>query len=198
MWSGLNEELGAETGFRRTGLVYVTTSQADLDRYADWTDKAREMQMHSHVLSAAEAATMTPGSTGKWVGGIHSPTDGRAEPALAVPAIAQGARRLGVTIHQDCAARGLETSAGRVSGVVTEKGAIRASAVLVAGGVWTSMFCRHHGIDMKGSFRKPELAQVHSVEVVDPTTIKLILKAPFSPLLAQLTDRAGMSQVPRP
>ena len=27
MWSGLNEELGAETGFRRTGLVYVTTSR---------------------------------------------------------------------------------------------------------------------------------------------------------------------------
>ncbi len=79
---------------------------------------------------------------------MHSPTDGKAEPALAVPAIAEGARRLGATIHQDCAARGLETTAGRVSAVVTEKGTIRTSAVLVAGGVWTSMFCRHHGIDM--------------------------------------------------
>ena len=135
MWSGLNEELGAETGFRRTGLVYVTTSQGDLDRWAGWADKAREMQMRSHVLSAAEAKAMTPGSTGNWIGGIHSPTDGRAEPALAVPAIAEGARRLGATIHQDCAARGLETSAGRVSGVATEKGTIRTSAVLVAGGV---------------------------------------------------------------
>lgn len=148
MWSGLNEELGAETGFRRSGLVYVTTSQGDFERYAAWTEKAREMQMHSRVLSADEAKAMTPGSTGKWVGGIHSPTDGRAEPALAVPAIAEGARRLGVTLHQDCAARGLETSAGRVSGVVTEKGTIRTGAVLVAGGVWTSMFCRHHGIDL--------------------------------------------------
>ena len=34
-------------------------------------------------------------------------------------------------------------------------------------------------LNMKGSFRKPELAQVHSVEVVDPATIKLILKTPF-------------------
>ena len=108
MWSGLNEELGAETGFRRTGLIYVTTSQGDLDRWAGWADKAREMQMRSHVLSSAEAKAMTPGSTGTWIGGIHSPTDGRAEPALAVPAIAEGARRLGATIHQDCAARGLE------------------------------------------------------------------------------------------
>jgi glycine/D-amino acid oxidase-like deaminating enzyme len=148
MWNGLNDELGAETGFRRTGLIYVTTKQSDLDAWTRWGEGAREMQMHSRALSAAEAKAMTPGSTEDWIGGVHSPTDGRAEPALAVPAIAEGARKLGATIHQDCAARGLETSAGRVSAVVTEKGTIRTNAVLVAGGVWTSMFCRHHGIDM--------------------------------------------------
>lgn len=148
MWNGLNEELGADTGFRRTGLVYVTTKQSDLNAWSNWVDKAREMQMHSRVLSAAEAKAMSPGSTENWIGGVHSPTDGKAEPALAVPAFAEAARRLGVTIHQDCAARGLETSAGRVSAVVTEKGTIKTSTVLVAGGVWTSMFCRHHGIDM--------------------------------------------------
>ncbi len=50
---------------------------------------------------------------------------------------------------------------------------------------------------MQGSFRRPELAQVASVEVVDPLTIKLNLKAPFSPLIAQLTDRAGMMVSPK-
>ena len=86
MWSGMNEELRAETGFRRTGLVYVTTSASDLDAWTRWGNAARERQMRSHVLSAAEAKAMTPGSTGNWIGGIHSPTDGRAEPAPAVPA----------------------------------------------------------------------------------------------------------------
>ncbi|MFZ2157430.1 MAG: ABC transporter substrate-binding protein [Bradyrhizobium sp.] len=47
------------------------------------------------------------------------------------------------------------------------------------------------------SFRKPELAQLDHVDVVDPLTIKLVLKAPFSPLIAQLTDRAGMMVSPR-
>src|ERR1700756_2437408 len=42
------------------------------------------------------------------------------------------------------------------------------------------------------SFRKSELASVDHVEVVDPLTIKLVLKTPYSPLIAQLTDRAGM------
>jgi peptide/nickel transport system substrate-binding protein len=54
---------------------------------------------------------------------------------------------------------------------------------------------RHLG--MQGSFRKPELAAVDHVDAVDPLTIKLVLKAPFSPLIAQLTDRAGMMVSPK-
>jgi peptide/nickel transport system substrate-binding protein len=52
-------------------------------------------------------------------------------------------------------------------------------------------------LTMQGSFRKPELAAVDRVEVVDPHTIRLVLKAPFSPLIAQLTDRAGMMMSPK-
>ena len=50
---------------------------------------------------------------------------------------------------------------------------------------------------MIGSFRKPELTAVDHVEVVDPLTIKLVLKAPFAPLIALLTDRAGMMVSPK-
>ena len=52
-------------------------------------------------------------------------------------------------------------------------------------------------LTMTGSFRKPELAAVDHVEVVDALTIKLVLKTPFSPLIAQLTDRAGMMVAPK-
>jgi peptide/nickel transport system substrate-binding protein len=50
---------------------------------------------------------------------------------------------------------------------------------------------------MTGSFRKPELAAVDHVEVVDPLTIKIVLQHPFAPLIAQLTDRAGMMVSPK-
>ncbi len=49
---------------------------------------------------------------------------------------------------------------------------------------------------LPGSNRASELAPVDAVEVVDPLTVRLRLKAPFSPLLAQLTDRAGMPVSP--
>ena len=52
-------------------------------------------------------------------------------------------------------------------------------------------------LNMTGSFRKPELGAVSEIVVVDPLTVKLVLKSPFSPLLAQLTDRAGMIVSPK-
>jgi glycine/D-amino acid oxidase-like deaminating enzyme len=146
IWNGLSAELEADTGFRRTGLVYVTTKPADFAEWEAWTLTAREYQMHSRVLSPAEAKALTPGSVPDWIGGVHSPTDGRAEPWIAAPTIAEGARRLGATLHQNCAARGLELSAGKVSGVITERGTIRTQAVLLAGGAWSSLFCRRHDL----------------------------------------------------
>jgi peptide/nickel transport system substrate-binding protein len=50
---------------------------------------------------------------------------------------------------------------------------------------------------MNGSFRKSELSSVDHVEVVDPLTIKLVLKTLYSPLIAQLTDRSGMMVSPK-
>ena len=58
-------------------------------------------------------------------------------------------------------------------------------------------FSLERHLNMQGSFRKPELATVDHVDVVDPLTIKLLLKTPFSPLIAQLTDRAGMMVSPK-
>jgi peptide/nickel transport system substrate-binding protein len=52
-------------------------------------------------------------------------------------------------------------------------------------------------LSWKFSVRKSELSSVESVAVIDPLTIQLNLKAPFSPLMSQLTDRAGMMVSPK-
>jgi len=58
-------------------------------------------------------------------------------------------------------------------------------------------FSLERHLTLPTSFRKPELAALDHVEVVDPLTIKLVLKTPYSPLIAQLTDRAGMMVSPK-
>jgi peptide/nickel transport system substrate-binding protein len=58
-------------------------------------------------------------------------------------------------------------------------------------------FSLERHLNFPGSFRKPELASLDHVDVIDPLTVKLVLKSPFSPLIAQLTDRAGMMVSPK-
>jgi peptide/nickel transport system substrate-binding protein len=52
-------------------------------------------------------------------------------------------------------------------------------------------------LNMQGSFRRSEINAMDHIEVVDPATVKIVLKAPSSPFLAQLTDRAGMIVSPK-
>src|SRR5262249_37017137 len=58
-------------------------------------------------------------------------------------------------------------------------------------------FSLERHLTLTGSFRKPELAAVDRIEAADPTTVKIFLKQPFSPLIAQLADRAGMIVSPK-
>src|SRR5229473_7715891 len=58
-------------------------------------------------------------------------------------------------------------------------------------------FSLERHLTMTGSFRKPELAAVDHVKILDPLTISIVLKTPYSPLIAQLTDRSGMMVSPK-
>ena len=58
-------------------------------------------------------------------------------------------------------------------------------------------FSLERHLTMTGSFRRPELAAVDHVDVLDPLTISIVLKTPYSPLIAQLTDRSGMMMSPK-
>jgi len=144
-WGRLDNDLQANTGFKQCGGLLLTKDPAEIANWERWTEQARDYQIPGRILTAAEVREMVPGTSEAWIAGWHSPTCGRAEPSRAAPALARGAQATGATLHQNCAARGLEMTGGRVSAVVTERGTIRTSAVLVAGGAWTSMFLRRHG-----------------------------------------------------
>ncbi|HTZ35871.1 MAG TPA: ABC transporter substrate-binding protein [Stellaceae bacterium] len=58
-------------------------------------------------------------------------------------------------------------------------------------------FSLERHLTMPGSNRKAEISAVKSVEIVDDHTVKLVLDKPFAPLLAQLSDRAGMIVSPK-
>jgi peptide/nickel transport system substrate-binding protein len=52
-------------------------------------------------------------------------------------------------------------------------------------------------LTIKGSMRRGEVNSIESIDVIDPLTVRLNLKAPAAQLLAQLTDRAGIMISPK-
>jgi peptide/nickel transport system substrate-binding protein len=58
-------------------------------------------------------------------------------------------------------------------------------------------FSLERHLNMPGSNRKAEISAVTGIDIIDDHTVKLALSAPFAPLLAQLSDRAGMIVSPK-
>ena len=151
LWEDITADLGEDLGFRRCGLLYLSDDGAELEGWARWRDFAKTQGVTTHMLTSAEASERGAATGKPWKGGVFSPTDGIADPARAAPSIARGVQKHGGSVHQFCAARGIETEAGSVSAVVTERGTIRTCRVVMAGGAWASSFCRQLGISFPQS-----------------------------------------------
>ncbi len=148
LWRGMNERCQADTGFRATGIVFAARSEADEAQYREWSGKAALADIQTRMVSGPELAELLAGDTDLPRSALYCESDGRAEPQWAGPAFAQAARRNGATLLTHCAARGIETSGGRVSAVVTERGVVRCSAVVVAGGAWSRRILRDLNVSL--------------------------------------------------
>lgn len=147
LWENMAKMVGADVGFKRSGVVYVADTPAELAAQEEWLELAQPYQLGTRVLSKSEIGNALPGSARAYAGAIFTPNDARAEPWRAVPAIARRVRELGGHVLTQCAVRGLETAAGRLSGVITERGVIECQSAVLAGGAWSRLFLGNMGID---------------------------------------------------
>jgi len=148
LWRGMNERTGRECGFRQAGIAYLCENEKEVAAQEAWLEQAREYQVEARLLRGKAVDDVIPGAARSFIAALHTPTDGRAEPMHAAPAIAEAARAHGATILTNCAVRGLDIQAGRVAGVVTEQGRIACDAAVLAGGAWSRLFCGNTGIDL--------------------------------------------------
>ena len=146
LWLEMDKRVGADVGFRQCGILFAARDEAELAPYLDWHDKVGRHHTDSRVVSKGEIEALVPGSRENWAGGIFTASDAKAEPTKASSAIARAAMAKGAVILENCAARVLSTTGGRVSGVVTERGEIRCEQVILAGGLWSRRFLANLGI----------------------------------------------------
>src|SRR5688572_11071143 len=146
MWRGLEAELGADIEWIQGGNLALAADEQRLARFETWLPVAREFGLETRVLRTRDLANVVPGLAGGWVGGMHTPGDGHADPEKTTDAFARAAVAHGAVVHLECAVQGVTTHAGAVSGVVTERGEIRTPWVVCAAGAWSSRLARTLGI----------------------------------------------------
>lgn len=146
LWRLLAAETNVDIGLVQGGVTYLAEDEAALERYEQWKPHADAQNVDTRLLTAAETEALLPGASKNYAGALYTASDMRAEPWVAVPALAAIAARDGADIVENCAVRCLDITAGRVSGVITEAGHISAPEVVLAGGAWTSLFLGNHGI----------------------------------------------------
>jgi len=145
MWADIQARINV--GYRRTGLAYLAETDNEMARHQAWLNSAKDTGTEGSLLGRDELARLIPASNRPWIGALYSAGDGVAEPTLATAAIGRLATEAGAMVFERCAVRGLETSAGRTSAVVTELGVVKCASVVLAGGAWSRLFCGNNAVD---------------------------------------------------
>ncbi len=165
IWRGLAETTGeGGLSFTESGCMYLASSEKQQHQFEQWQRVASDHGLNTQILSAGDIARSEQPLVGDWVGGLLTPTDGRAEPWVAVPALARAAAGEGVCIIENCAARTIETSAGTVSAIATELGTVATHSVVLAGGAWTSDFMANLNIHLPQLMVRSTVAKLAAVD----------------------------------
>jgi glycine cleavage system T protein len=137
LYEGLERETGQATGFRQVGSIAVAASAARFEELRRGASMARCFGLEVQVLSPGEARERWPLlAIEDLVGAVYLPKDGRTNPVDTTQALARGARRGGARIVEGVKVNGIRTSGGRVTGVATEAGDVRADVVVNCAGMW--------------------------------------------------------------
>ena len=153
IWRGLAERTGeADLAFTKRGCLNLASTPEAMAKYEAWHGIAEQHQLGTRLLTAEDVAReyphIAPPAGGQWLGGSITPSDGKAEPFVAIPALARAAERAGATIIEDCAVRTLDVAGGQLAGVVTEKGRVACKQVVLAGGAWSTHFAHNMGLSL--------------------------------------------------
>ena len=138
LYEVLEEETGLSTGFRPVGYLQTASSKERAHKLHREADFMRLMGIDREEISPAEVAALWPPiDASDVITGFYTAKEGRADPANVAMSLAKGARLGGVRILQGTRVLGINQQDGRVTGVVTDSGAIEAEYVVNCAGMWS-------------------------------------------------------------
>jgi glycine cleavage system aminomethyltransferase T/glycine/D-amino acid oxidase-like deaminating enzyme len=163
LFQSLEAKTGQATGYRRTGGLWLAQTRdrmAELHRTAGNGEIAG---LDAEMISAGDVSHYWPElKTSDLAGALWVPADGQTNPVDTTMAYAKGARQNGVKIIEKTPVLSIETTKGRVSAVITDRGRIACEYVVNCCGMWARQLGASVGVDI------PLQATEHVYFVTEP------------------------------
>jgi sarcosine oxidase, subunit beta len=143
------ERPGGEIDFRQVGYLFLLNRVEDVAIFEQSVALQNELGVPSRVVDPEEAARLSPlaGLEGV-IAATYCALDGHASPEAVAQGYAAGARAHGAAVVTGCTAQSVETAAGKVVGVTTDRGAVESDTVVCAAGVWSPELSSTAGVDL--------------------------------------------------
>ena len=158
VWERFEETFGVDIDHRRIGYLFLARTADTAARFRENVATQNDLGVPSEYLDPAEAAERCPGLyADRYVGATYGPTDGFADPHLALRGFARGAAAAGATVETGVAVTDVRTDDGAVAGVETDEGIREADYVVNAAGPWAARVGAMAGLDLPVSPRRRQL-----------------------------------------
>jgi sarcosine oxidase subunit beta len=168
LYEGLSQELNFNIMLSQRGLVMLAHSRHDLDSMSRWANAMRmngiaaELLTREEVGEMAPALDLSPHARLPVLGGFAQRRAGTARHDAVAWGYARAASALGVHIVQNCEVRGFVQEAGKIVGIDTSRGRIRAERVGIAAAGHSSVLAELAG------FRLPVTSYALQAMVSEP------------------------------
>ena len=163
LYSNLEQETGQATGFKQNGSLAVASNEERFEELKRGASMARLAGLEVAVITPAEARDLYPLlNIEDLVGAVFLPKDGQTNPIDTTMALAKGARMGGAKIFEDIKVTAVHRANGRVSGVETERGPIKAEYIVNCAGMWA------REVGLMAGVRVPLHACEHYYILTDP------------------------------
>ena len=147
----LREDIGIEYDNRAQGTLQLFRTQAQVDHTGGDIEVLKQFGVPYEVLDPEGCIRAEPALAnvrGKFMGGLRLPGDETGDCSMFTERLAEHARKLGVTFRFDTAINGIATQAGRIAGVDTSAGLLKADIYVAALGSYTPLIVKPLGLNV--------------------------------------------------
>lgn len=147
LFRALEEETGQATGYKPNGTINLAIGDVRHEQLLRSHDHAVRMGIETVLLSRGELQEKWPWiETDDVQSAFFVPSNGQVNAMDVTNAMVKGAKALGAQVFENTKVENLVIRGGKIAGVATDRGVIASDKVLLAGGMWSHLFAKAHGV----------------------------------------------------